>query len=169
MTIALLAMGLQACNKSSPTNPSPPPVAPAPPATSVTNWNVTQRFVSVTGADNCWVREQWARWTGAVFPDLPMTVTRSGGSVNLDGEFFDVNYAGTSSGNDFTATGVRPLAGGGRPCEDGTFFEQRPGVSNLTGRFSADNQELTATEVNSYVLTSGEPVTYVWAWQARRR
>ena len=162
---AVLAMGLPACHPSSPTSPTP---APAPTG-SATLWSVTQRFASVTGPDNCWVREQRARWTGAVFPDLPMTITRSAGSVMLEGEFFDVNYAGTVSGPQLSATGVRPLAGGGRPCQDGTSFEQRPGVSNLTGRFSPNDRELTATEANSYLLTTGELVTYVWEWQATRR
>ena len=41
--------------------------------------------------------------------------------------------------------------------------------SDLYGRFSADDQTMTATEVNSYRLTSGEPVTYRWDWQATRR
>jgi hypothetical protein len=98
-----------------------------------------------------------------------MTVTRSGGSISLDSGYFQVNYAGTATGNDFSATGRQPLEGGGRPCKDGTRFEQMPGVSNLSGRFSADGRELTATEVNSYRLTSGEPVTYTWEWRATRR
>ena len=171
----MCAIGFQACNQS-PTSPSPPatsPTSPAPPTSPpasslVTNWLVTQRFVSVSGPDNCWVREQRARWTGATFPDLPMRVTRSGGSVTLQGDFFQVNYVGTISGTEFSATGG-PLDGGGRPCQDGTSIQQNPGVSSLSGRFSADDQALTATEVNSYVLTSREPVTYVWEWQATRQ
>jgi hypothetical protein len=98
-----------------------------------------------------------------------MAVTRSAGTIKLEGDFFQVNYAGTTSGSDFSATGAQPLEGGGRPCQDGTSFQQAPGVSSLSGRFSADNQQLTATEVNSYRLTSGEPVTYTWDWQATRR
>ena len=43
-----------------------------------------------------------------------------------------------------------------------------PGVSVLSGRFSADDQFMTANEVNSYPLTSGEVVTYTWEWQLRR-
>jgi hypothetical protein len=157
--------GSSAPSLSSPTEPSTAPQA----SSLVTNWMVTQRFASVSGPDNCWVREQRDRWTPAIFPDLPMTVTRSGASITLEGSFFQVNYAGTASGDDFSATGRQPLEGGGTPCKDGTRFEQMPGVSNLTGRFSADGQLLTATEVNSYRLTSGEPVTYTWDWQATRR
>jgi predicted phage tail protein len=133
-----------------------------------TLWRVTQRFVSVSGPDNCWVREQRARLTGAVFPDLPMTITRSGGSISLESAFFQVNYAGTITGSQFSASGG-PLEGGGTPCQDGTSFQQRPGVSNLSGNFSGGDQLLTASEVNSYVLTSGELVTYVWGWEATRQ
>ena len=98
-----------------------------------------------------------------------MLVTRSGATITLNGDFFQVNYAGTFSGSEFSATGNEPLDGGGTPCMDGTSFRQMPGASNLSGRFSADDQQLSGHEVNSYVLTSGEPVTYTWAWEATRR
>ena len=165
---AAVALILTACGGDTP-SPSPTQSSPTPPPASNTQWRVTQRFVSVNGPDNCWVREQRQRWTGAVFPDLPMSVTRSGGTITLEGTFFAVNYAGTISGNEFLATGVRPLEGGGRPCQDGTSFQQLPGVSRLSGRFADDDQSLTATEVNSYNLTSGEPVTYTWDWRATRQ
>ena len=163
-----LALTLSACGggSSSPNSPSPPPPPPAPPAAA--GWSVTQTFVSVTGPDNCWIREQRSRWTGAVFGDLPMTTTRSGGAITIDGDF-QVNYTGTISENEFSASGRQPLEGGGRPCQDGTSFQQRPGVSNLSGSFSADDQVMTASEVNSYTLTTGEPVVYTWAWRATRR
>ena len=166
-----IALILTACDggPSSPTRPSvtSPPTSP-PASSSLADWSVTQSFVSVVGPDNCWVREQRARWTGAIFSDLPMTVTRSGGSIVLEGDFFEVNYAGTISGNEFSASGG-PLDEGGTPCQDGTSFHQGPGVSDLTGRFSEDDQQLTASEVNSYRLTTGEPVTYTWDWQATRQ
>lgn len=165
LTLAV-TLTLAGCGKSSsPASPSPN----TPPAAASGEWFVTQSFVSVTGPDNCWVAEQRQRWTGAVFVDLPMTVTRSGNAITLKSDFFQVNYAGSINGSEFSATGSAPLEGGGRPCLDGTSFQQRPGVSNLTGRFSAGDQILTASEVNSYVLTSGEPVAYTWGWQATRR
>src|SRR4029078_1328533 len=102
----------------------------------------TQRFASVNGPDNCWVREQRQRLTGAVVPDLPMTVTRSAGAIRLDGSFFEVNYSGALNGSDFSASGG-PLSGGGKPCQDGTSFQQLAGVSNLSGRFSADDRSMT--------------------------
>ena len=129
---------------------------------------VTQRFVSVDGPENCWVTGQRARLTGLVFPNLPMTVTRPpDGSITVEGSFFAVNYAGTMSGTEFSANGLRALEGGGSTCQ-GASYLQRPGTSALSGRFSADERELTASEVNSYVLTSGEAVVYTWEWRATR-
>ena len=169
LTLALALM-LTACGGGS-SSPGPSsPTAPSPPASStVTNWTVTQRFVSVNGPDNCWVREQRQRLTGAVFADLPMAITRSDGVILLEGSFFQVNYRGTYVGSELTASGVAPLTGGGRPCQDGTSFTQMAGASALSGNFSADDQRATLSEVNSYRLTTGEPVTYTWDWQATRR
>src|SRR5687768_11800506 len=153
---------------SSPTAPSSP--APPAPSSTVTNWEVTQTFVSVDGPDNCWVRSQRQRLTGAVFPRLPMTVTRSDGVIRLDGSFFQVNYVGTYAGTELTASGVAPLTGGAAAaCPDGTVVTQMAGASALTGRFSADDQQSTLTETNSYRLMTGELVTYTWDWQATRR
>lgn len=98
-----------------------------------------------------------------------MTVLRSGTSITLQSAFFQVNYAGTSSGSDFTANGVAPLEAAGRPCVDGTLFQQRPGVSQVVGRFASGDQQFMASEVNSYVLNTGETVTYTWDWQAMLR
>ena len=158
-----VAVTMAACGggASSPSSPTPTPMAtPAPSGAS--SWLVTQRFVSVTGPDNCWVSEQRARWAPAVFPDLPMTVTRTNAAIAIKGDFFAVNYAGTVSGMEFSATGVAPLEGGGGGCKDGSSFPQQPGVSSLSGRFPSD-QLVTATEVNTYVLVSGGTV----GWQGR--
>ena len=98
--------------------------------------------------------------TGAVFPDLPMAVTRSDGAIKLDSGFFQVDYSGTFAGSEFSASGREPLEAGG---------PQMPGASSLSGRFSGDDRLLTATEVNTYSLASGETVTYTWEWQATRQ
>jgi hypothetical protein len=60
------------------------------------------------------------------------------------------------------------LGGCGDSCPDGTVVQQLPGASTLSGQFSADDRLLTAREVNSYRLVSGETVTYTWEWQATR-
>lgn len=170
LTLAV-ALSLAACGGSSPGAPAPTPnptLTPTPtPTPSTTNWSVTQRFGSVTGPDNCWVNEQRVRWTPAVFPNLPMTVTRAETSVTFKGDFFQVNFTGTMSGSEFSATGDKPLAAGGGGCQNGTAFPQLAGVSKLTGRFSSDTV-MTASEVNTYPLASGGTVTYTWEWQATR-
>jgi hypothetical protein len=157
------------------TSPTPgTPTAPTTPtplggSSSATNWMLTQRFVSVTGPDNCWVRQQRESLTGVGFSDLDMTVERSGGSITLKSQWF-VEYVGTMNGSEFTTQQVKPLEGsGGRLCPDGMNVQQLPGVSNLSGRFSSDDQLLTASEVNSYRLATGEPVIYTWEWRATRR
>jgi hypothetical protein len=157
---------------SSPTTPSTnmssPPTTPSASSPN-TGWSVTQRFVSVNGPDNCYVRLRQRELTGLVFPNVPMGVTRSGGSITLQSSFFPGTYVGTYSDSAFSAELDKPLeVGTGAAC-DGTIYQQMPGVSNVSGRFSADDQSLTATEANTYLLTSGEPVTYTWDWQATRR
>ena len=74
---------------TTPTPTAPAPTAPSPTGSSpTTNWTVTHRFVSVTGAENCWVQRQRASLTGVVFPDLEMTVTRSSGAITIQSPWF---------------------------------------------------------------------------------
>jgi hypothetical protein len=58
------------------------------------------------------------------------------------------------------AVGVRELRG--------AQSAKRSRPRRLSGSFSDSDQLLTAREVNSYLLTSGEAVTYTWDWQATR-
>lgn len=164
------AMLFTACSgSSSPTSSTPTiPTTPAPTTASpaTTNWMVTHRFVSVAGADNCWIQRQRASLTGVVFPNLDMSVTRSSSAFVIASGWFET-YTGTSSGNDFTARQSVPLQGGGFDCA-GTRITQLPGVSNLAGRFASDGQTMSATESNVYPLNTGETVTYTWNWEATR-
>src|SRR5262245_56765533 len=143
----LLMIGVSACGSTTgPSDVTPLPTdAPSAtsttPASNTTNWNITQTFASVEGPDNCWVRFQRARLTGAVFPNLDTVITRTDGAIRFDSQWFQVNYAGTYSGLEFTATGVAPLTGSVRGC-DGMSFEQLPGTSNLTGQFTDTDQSL---------------------------
>src|SRR6185503_8792474 len=81
-----------ACGGGSSPSSQPNPTAPTPsngaPASSAQNWTVTHRFVSVTGADNCWIRSQRAGLTGAVFSNLDMTVTRTGNAITIASPWF---------------------------------------------------------------------------------
>jgi hypothetical protein len=173
--LVLLAVMLTvACGGGTSPTPVTPttPTTPTPPGGSAfsTNWLVTHRFESVTGPDNCWVRRQRDSLTGIVFTNLDMTVERPGGSIAIKSQWFE-EYVGTVNGSDFTAQQAKPLQGTAAPvvCPDGTTVSQLPGVSNLSGRFSGDDQLLTASEVNSYRLATGEPVIYTWEWRATRR
>ena len=178
MSTLALAAGLivSACGGGSASTSQPLPTAPTPapppspaPSPDVTQWRVTQSFVSVVGPEHCWISEQRARLTGAVFANLPMTVTRSGGTIKLDGSFFQVNYTGTVSQTGFSAAGNAGLTGAVGTCRDGTPYSQVPGVSSLSGNFDSNDQLMTAAEVNSYHMSTGEPVTYTWGWQATRQ
>ena len=153
---------------STPTTPTP--TAPAPTVSSpTTNWMVTHRFVSVTGADNCWVRRQRDSLTGVVFADLEMTVMRSNGAITLDSPWFAA-YTGTITGEEFIARQRDPLEGSAGVVDcSGTNIIQHAGVSNLSGRFASDDQTMSGTELNVYPLNTGETVTYQWNWQATRR
>jgi len=169
MSMLALAVSVTACGGSSPpTAPSPVGSSTTTTSSGITKWSGAQDFGSVTGPDNCWVREQRQRLTGSNGPDLPITITRSAGSIRVESEYWAVQYAGNATAREFSARGDRPLEAGGRPCQDGTSFQQMPGVSVLSGVFSADDQLMTATEVNSYPLMSGEIVTYTWEWRLKR-
>jgi len=159
------AVFVTACGGSS----SPTAASTVGSSSDITRWSGAQTFVSVTGPDNCWVREQRQRLTGSAWPDLPITITRSAGSIRVESEYWAVQYAGNATAREFSTRGDRPLEAGGRPCQDGASFQQLPGVSVLSGQFSADDQLMTATEVNSYPLMSGEVVTYTWEWRAKRQ
>ena len=152
---------------STPTTPTP--TAPSSTVSATTNWMVTHRFVSVTGADNCWVRRQRDSLTDVVFADLEMTVTRSNGAITLDSPWFVV-YTGTTTGEEFTARQRDPLEGSSAAIDcSGTRIIQHAGVSNLSGRFASDDRTMSGTESNVYPLNTGETVTYQWNWQATRR
>ena len=126
--VAAAVFTLSACGQSSASSPTAPTTSsptPGPPAGPAYDWLVTHRFESVTGPDNCWVQAQRQSLTGVVFPNLEMSVTRSGNSIRIESPWFQ-DYVGTFSGNEFSATGENPLQGGGRPCADGSLFIQLP-------------------------------------------
>jgi hypothetical protein len=169
-------------NTFGPTPPSSstPPPLPAEPTGDlppVTTWKITQRFVSVVGPDNCWVREQRARLTGAIFTDLPGTVDHSSRSIGIQGPLFEIYFSGEFYESQFSTSSGPPLQGAERlrrilfePCQDGTSVQQAGrSTSRLSGQFSPDNQVMTGTEVNTYFLTTGEVVNYRWEWHGTRQ
>jgi len=96
-----------------------------------------------------------------------MTIERSGESVHLvasaagDGDW---GYQGTVVGDEFSATDAYPgyfLCGGAR-------FDYRA-EQHVSGRFSGDGHTLTAQEVDSYRLNSGETVVETVEWSATQQ
>jgi hypothetical protein len=169
IVVATAVLMFAACGRGSSSLMPSTPTAPTTPTSPTTSWVVTQTFVSVTGADNCWVRSQRARLTGVGFADLEMTVTRSAGAISVQSIWFN-SYTGTVAGDQFIARQSVTLEGGNpMDCGSGNIIVQQSGVSNLSGRFAADDQTLSATESNVYPLNTGETVTYTWDWKAKRQ
>jgi hypothetical protein len=132
------------------------------------------RFVSVTGPDNCLVKERSIELAGTAFSSVPTSIVRSGSSLTINSslfaEFFGApSFVGTVTGPDFTVTAA-PL-GSGRTwtCQDGTVLRQQVGTARVTGSFSTDGRELTATDVHGYPLESGGQVDYNWTWAGTRQ
>jgi hypothetical protein len=90
-------------------------------------------------------------------------------SSSLFSDFFGIStITGTVVGADFTATGT---VGSDRSwtCPDGTMARQQSGTARITGSFSTDAQQLTATDVHVYPLASGGQMNYNWSWTGTRK
>jgi hypothetical protein len=166
------ALILSACGDSStPVAPSEIPTPVAPSGIPGESWSFTVHFVSVTGPDSCLVKERSVELTGTTFSDVPTKIIRSGSSFTISSAFFSdfygVSFAGTVAGSDFTATGALPS--GELTCQDGTVFQQQAGTARVTGSFSTDGRQLTATDVHVYPLVSGGEMHYTWTWMGTRR
>lgn len=151
---------LVGCNESSPT--APPMPTPAPPVVSTsTAWSVTQTVTSVSGPDICLL--------GLPVPGQSeqgeFELRKSGDSVSFifpfDINSYFLSYTGTATGMTFTASfpGDRP----------GGLCVSYRATYTLSGRFSEDGSSLTATEVWTWTLDSGQAKTFTFEWSARRR
>ena len=129
------------------------------------------KFVSVTSPVECLVTERTVELQKTAFSNGPTTIKRSGNSLtiisNLFGNFFGVSFAGTVTGSDFTATGA--LSGGDWSCQNGTVIRHQPGTARAVGSFSSDGHQLTATDVHTFPLPSGEKDDYTWTWAGTRQ
>ena len=99
-----------------------------------------------------------------------MRVTHSGGAITLASGFFPGDYSGTVSGSDFTTRMGVPLeVDGARPCQDGTVFQQNPGVSHVSGRFFRGWTDIDGNRGEHLCPDVWRIVTYVWEWEATRQ
>jgi hypothetical protein len=103
-----------------------------------------------------------------------LAIQRSGESMVLVYDVGNVGdgltqYAGTSVGKGFTAVRATGNGDGRIFCSGGQAFGARSDPSQVSGRFSDDGRTLTATEVGSYHLASGETLTFQSDWTASRQ
>jgi hypothetical protein len=136
-TLAVSAMFLVSCNNhDSPTAPRGEGV-----------WTVTETLSSADGADGCIQAPPSGSTT------FPQRVIINGSSIRFtnvapcdDCPF----WTGTLSGEAFTATSDRSF--------DSSACGHVQGTDTLTGTFSANRTQLTATEVTTYTEPSGHQV-----------
>ena len=158
------------------TSPRPPaatstvsvPVEPPSPETTLTGeqWRLTATLKDFTGPEDC---SNYAQLLGQP-EEWSMTIERLGDSIRLDtsgaaAPDVHILWNGTVVSTDFTATTTQAAAA--KVCalnRDSLGSEWR-----VSGRFSDDGDTLTATEVGSFQLTTGEPLVFLGEWTARRQ
>jgi hypothetical protein len=160
----VLAAILTAACDGQPTRPTTQPT-PTPPAGE--RWNLTATLRSITGPEAC--ISVAARTTiGQSFSWL-LTTDRSGNSVHLtvsdpDDPALRDEYEGAVVEDVLTAANRRrvgtTLCGGSRV--------EVVADSHVSGRFAGDGRVLTAEEVRSFQLSSGETVRSYYEWNARQ-
>jgi hypothetical protein len=180
LCVVLLLISASACSggNSTTTSPSPMPTAiataPAPIPAQIPGerWSLTVVFKSVSGSPAACV-SSYSQYLGLSY-DWLMAIQRSGESMVLIYDVGNVGegltqYAGTAVEKQFTAARATGNGNGRIFCSGGQTFDVRSDSSQVSGRFSDDGRTLTATEVGSYRLTSGETLTFRSDWTAARQ
>ena len=173
-TLLVVALALNACGgdiASSPTAITPVSATPSldtrpdPPQLPGNRWNLNtlQTAVAGPGSKVCWRNPDGTRLA------FLMAVQRSGESVSFvydvhNWPYDSVEHKGRVAGGHFIASSESP---GSFPC--GGKQVEYVFEAEVSGQFSADGQALTATEVWTYKLTSGEAVSIAFDWVASRR
>jgi hypothetical protein len=176
--VLLLALGLAGCTSHSSLLPTTPSSissvasAPVPAQIPGERWSLTVVFKSVSGSPAACV-SKYSEYLGLSY-DWLMAIQRSGESMVL---IYDVGnvaegltqYAGTAVGEEFTA--ARATGNGNLRifCSGGQTFDARSESSQVSGRISDNGRLLTATEVGSIRLMSGETFTFRSEWTASRQ
>jgi hypothetical protein len=165
--LLVTALGMAACNSHS-LSPTAPTSAQSPaPGPTVTSerWNLTATLRSITGPEAC-VSDAARSTIGQPFSWL-ITIQRSGESIHLSvAEADDPSdrlgeYDGTVVDGVLTAA-IKSLSGQ-------TSCGHVHAESYVSGRFSGDGRVLTAENVNSFQLSSGETLLAYYDWSASRQ
>ena len=169
MAAAFIALTpiLAGCGSSLPVPPTAPTSAPSPaswPTVAGERWNLTATVRSITGPEAC-ISDAARMTIGQSFSWL-MTIERSGESIHLivsevDDPSERQEYEGTVVDEILTAA-TKSSTGRTSSCE-GRF------ESHVSGRFSGDGRALTAEDVKSVQLSSGETFRAYYAWSAARQ
>ena len=173
----LLIQLLTACDRASPVAPSPPPPPPSPPAPTSPpaangeKWDLMTALTSITGPKECVA-------AGTYDPTIDvshslLTIERSGDSMHLIASSIRnpadaYEYTATVAGADFSGSGTTISSGYFTCGQSGRDYVYR-GEDHLAGRFSADGNTLTADQELVFQLTSGNLITYDFAWTATRQ
>ena len=177
LCVVLLLISASACGGGNstaiPTAPTSSAFhAPVPAQIPGERWSLTVVFKSVSGSPAACV-SKYSEYLGVSY-DWLMAIERSGESMALIYDVGDdadglTQYAGTAVGKEFTA--ARATGNGNLRifCSGGQTFDARSEPSQVSGRFSDDGRVLTATEVGSIRLTSGETFTFRSDWTASRQ
>jgi hypothetical protein len=160
--------GLPTAPTSAPSSPSSPssPVLPTSPSTVAgERWNLTTTLSSATGPEGCVVGISHMR-VGDSYGAWQLAIERSGESVHLvvfdSGNPSDrYQYDGTIVGGLLTVPPKSFSSAGW--CGGRVEFT---GENSVLGRFSEDGHALTAQEVDSLRLSTGEIVTLHYDWRA---
>ena len=145
--------------------PSPAATAPAPATVAGERWNLTATLRSIIGSDAC-VSDAARLTIGQPFSWL-ITIQRSGESIHLSvAEADDPSdrlgeYDGTVVDGVLTAA-IESITGH-------TLCGHVRAESYVSGRFSGDGRVLTAENVNSLQLSSGETLLAYYDWSASRQ
>lgn len=172
LLMLVLAQGLAGCSSGQlPTAPtlteSPAAVPPAPDPAVVLRWNLTSTLKSMNGPELC--LSSWAEDVGESFDWLLETRRTDDHAIQL---VYDVgnpevneNYAGTVVVNEFSAASAP--SPGALLCNGQRLDFTAEG--HVSGHFSEDGRELSAEELYSLRLTSGETLNFRYEWRATRR
>jgi hypothetical protein len=173
----LLLQLMAACDKASPVAPAPPPPSPPPPVSTAPHavngekWNLLTALTSIAGPRECVA-------AGTYDPAIDvsqslLTIERSGDSMHLIASSIRnpadaYEYTVTVAGADFSGSGTT-IESGYYTCGQSGRDYVSSGEDHLTGHLAADGNMLTADQELVFQLTSGNIVTYHFAWTATRQ
>ncbi len=182
IVVLILSQELAACSAYLPVLATAPtstalPAAPAPTSRTVAGerWNLTTTLRSATGPEGCVVD------TSDIyeFSDSLMTIERSGESIRLVVNVEDptnlIEYEGTVVADVLTVP-IKSSHGGG--FSSAGWCSKRAGAGEVevvsreayvSGRFSEGGNTLTAEEVGTLHLRSGETLIFRTDWSAARQ